>query len=51
MDGKKKFLLQKQGIKIQTRHLINTLNNSYLVQMAFSKYMFPEHWKKNFGEK
>jgi len=28
-------------------YLINSPNDSYIAQMAFSKYLFPEHWEKN----
>ena len=27
--------------------LINSPNDSYIAQMVFSKYVFPEHWEKN----
>jgi ribosomal peptide maturation radical SAM protein 1 len=55
--------LKKRDIHIKTRHLylkaaefygINNYNlliyppkDSYTAQMVFSKYVFPEHWKKN----
>jgi ribosomal peptide maturation radical SAM protein 1 len=54
--------LKERDIKVQTRHLylkaaefyglnnynflISHPNNSYNGQMAFSKYIFPKHWKK-----
>lgn len=54
--------LKERNINTQTRHLylkaaefyglnnynflIYPPNNSYNAQMAFSKYVFPEHWKK-----
>ena len=54
--------LKERGITVQTRHLylkaaelyginsynflINPPNNSYTAQMAFTQYVFPEHWKK-----
>lgn len=28
--------------------LINSPNDPYIAQMVFSKYLFPDHWKKNF---
>ena len=53
---------KEQGITIKTQHLylkaaelyginsynflINPPNNSYTAQMAFTKYVFPEHWKQ-----
>jgi len=53
---------KERDIDIQTRHLylkaaelyginsynflINPPNNSYMAQMAFTKYVFPEHWKQ-----
>ncbi|KYK23408.1 hypothetical protein AYK21_02645 [Thermoplasmatales archaeon SG8-52-2] len=27
--------------------LINSPNDSYIAQLAFSKYLFPDHWEKN----
>jgi len=55
--------LQKHGLDITTRHLylkaadvyglsnynflINIPNDSYLAQMVFSKYVFPDHWNNN----
>ena len=54
---------RERGITIETRHLylkaaelyglqnyhylIYPPNDSYTAQMVFSKYVFPEHWKKN----
>lgn len=54
---------RKRGIKIETRHLylkaaefyglqnyhslIHPPNDSYTAQMVFSRYVFPDHWKKN----
>jgi len=54
--------LKERGINIKTRHLylkaaefyginsynflINPPNNSYIAQMAFTKFVFPEHWKQ-----
>jgi len=54
--------LKERGIYIQTRHLYlkavdfyginsynfitNPPNNSYIAQMVFSKYVFPEYWKQ-----
>lgn len=54
---------RQQGIPIETRHLylkaaeiyglqnyhflIYPPNDSYTAQMAFSRYVFPEHWQKN----
>lgn len=53
----------ERNIPIETRHLylkaaelyglqnyqalINPPNDSYTAQMAFSRYVFPEHWEKN----
>ncbi len=53
---------KEQGLQIPTRHLylkaadfyginsynflINPPNNSYMLQMAFTRYVFPEHWRK-----
>ena len=53
---------KERGINIKTRHLylkasefyginsynflINPPNNSYMAQMAFTKYVFPDHWKQ-----
>ncbi len=55
--------LKERGINVSTRHLylkaaeyyginnynflINPPNDSYIAQMIFSKYVFPEHWEKN----
>jgi len=55
--------LKERGINIQTRHLylrvaeiygiknynflIYPPNDSYTAQMAFSKYVFPNHWEEN----
>jgi ribosomal peptide maturation radical SAM protein 1 len=54
---------REQGIPIETRHLylkaaemyglqnyhslIYPPNDSYTAQMGFSRYVFPEHWKRN----
>ena len=54
---------RKRGITIETRHLylkaaelyglqnyhylIYPPNDSYTAQMVFSRYVFPDHWKKN----
>jgi ribosomal peptide maturation radical SAM protein 1 len=54
---------RERGLQIQTRHLylkaaeiyglqnyhalIYPPNDSYTAQMIFSRYVFPEHWKKN----
>jgi ribosomal peptide maturation radical SAM protein 1 len=54
--------LRERNVDIKTRHLylkaaefyglnnynflINSPNDSYTAQMIFSKYVFPEHWKK-----
>lgn len=55
--------LKERDINITTKHLylktaefyglnnynylINSPSDSYIAQMVFSKYIFPEHWKKN----
>ena len=55
--------LKEYGINIKTRHLylkaaefyglnnynslINVPNNSYIAQIVFSKYVFPEYFKEN----
>jgi len=55
--------LKNRDIDVSTRHLylkaadfiglnnynflINSPNDPYISQMAFSKYVFPEHWEKN----
>ena len=61
--GSLEAYLKERNINITTRHLYlkaadfysvknyNSLiyppNDSYTAQMAFSRYVFPEHWKKN----
>jgi len=55
--------LQRHGLDVTTRHLylkaadvyslpnynflIHIPNDSYLAQMVYSKYVFPDHWDKN----
>lgn len=58
-----KSYLKERNIDITTKHLylnaadfyglhnynflINSPNDSYIAQMVFSKYLFPDHWKNN----
>jgi ribosomal peptide maturation radical SAM protein 1 len=58
-----KSYLNERNISISTKHLylnaaeiyglnnynylINSPNDSYIAQLAFSKYLFPSHWEKN----
>ncbi len=55
--------LKERNVSIKTKHLylntaeiyglnnynflINNPNDSYIVQLSFSKYLFPDHWAKN----